>query len=59
MSINEEDKQMIREVIEIEGFDYAFCDYSNFDDIKDVEFHRAKREYIEAAKRLKQLLEME
>ena len=32
-----------------EGFDYAFRHYSSFDEVKDPEFHRLRRQYIKAA----------
>ena len=46
-------------VVENEGFDYAFRYYSNFTDVKDVEFHLLRKAYVEAAQRLADYLEIE
>lgn len=32
-----------------EGFDYCFRNYSNFDEVKDAEFHRLREAYVAAA----------
>ena len=32
----------VRQTVEHEGFDYAFIDYSSFNDIKDAEFHKLR-----------------
>lgn len=32
-----------------EGFDYAFRNYSSFDEITDPKFHQIRRQYIKAA----------
>ena len=45
-------KQSVLDVIDNEGFEYAFVDYSNFDDIKDEEFHKVRKAYLEARKKL-------
>ncbi len=39
-----------------EGFDYCFMHYSNWEEIKDKEFHRLRINYIEAAKKLRQYI---
>ncbi len=36
------------ETIECEGFDYAFTGYSNFEEVQDEEFHRLRKEYLQA-----------
>lgn len=43
-------------IIDQEGFDYAFCDYSNFEDVKDEEFHKLRKNYIEAKQALENYL---
>ncbi len=35
-----------------EGFNYCFDSYSDWDEIKDFEFHRLRVNYLEAAKKL-------
>jgi len=35
--------------VENEGFDYAFRNYSDFSEVKDEEFHKLRRAYVEAA----------
>lgn len=42
----------IREIVEQEGFDYAFNSYSDFCEIKDKEFHELRSAYCDAAKAL-------
>jgi len=43
-------------IVDCEGFDYAFCNYSDFKEVKDVEFQEARKVYEEAAKKLKQII---
>lgn len=45
--------QAVADIIECEGFEYAFCSYSDFEDIEDAEFHRLRRAFIQAAKALR------
>ena len=54
--MNDEQKDLVMGTVDREGFDYAFCDYSNFDFIKDAEFHEARKAYVEAAKKLKAII---
>ena len=42
--------------IEQEGFDYCFCSYSDFPEVKDVEFQKLRMAYVAAAKELKEYL---
>jgi hypothetical protein len=42
----------VRDRIELEGFDYAFRFYSNFEDVADPEFHRLREAYVDAAQAL-------
>lgn len=35
--------------VENEGFDYAFRNYSDFHEVKDEEFQKLRRAYVEAA----------
>lgn len=46
------DLDYIRETVNQEGFDYAFTGYSNFEEIKDKEFHRLREAYLKARKEL-------
>lgn len=36
-----------------EGFDYCFDGYSNWEEIKDKEFHRLRLQYLQSAKDLR------
>lgn len=45
--------------VENEGFDYAFCYYSNFEEIKDAKFHRLRKKYVEAARLLRDYIGLE
>jgi hypothetical protein len=38
----------VRQTIDIEGFDYAFVCYSDFDDINDAEFHKLRKDFLQA-----------
>ena len=40
--------------IEEEGLHYCFKHYSNFEEIKDEEFHRLRLNYLESAKLLEE-----
>lgn len=50
--INKEENKSIVGDIESEGFEYAFVHYSNYDDIKDSQFHRLRKAFLEARKDL-------
>ena len=54
--MEEDEREEILATVDNEGFDYAFCDYSEFKEIKDVEFHKARVKYVEAAKKLKEVI---
>jgi hypothetical protein len=49
----------VRDCVDFESFDYCFRGYSNFDDIKDEEFHRLRRQYVDAANALSEYLGIE
>lgn len=49
-------QKYIQEIVEFEGFEYAFCHYSDFKEIQDEEFHTARKAYEEAAKKLKKII---
>ncbi len=51
-----QEKEMVMGIVDNEGFDYAFCDYTNFPEIEDSEFHKAREKYVEAAKKLKEII---
>ena len=42
--------------VENEGFDYAFRNYSDFKEVKDNEFHKLRRAYVEAADALSEYI---
>ena len=49
----------LRDTIENEGFSYAFIGYSNFEEIKDEEFHKLRQVYVDAAKSLANYLNVD
>jgi hypothetical protein len=54
-----EDKQIVLDTIECEGFDYAFAGYSDFPQIEDKEFHEKRRAYLKARQDLAELIGFE
>ena len=46
----------VRYRIEEEGIDYTFLSYSNYEEIKDEEFHRLRLAFVEATKNLKKYI---
>lgn len=52
-------KEYIMAIVECEGFDYAFCHYSNFEEVVDEEFHEARKAYTEAANKLKKIIDLD
>lgn len=50
--MTDKEKNYVQSTIENEGFDYVFVHYSDFEDIKDEEFHRLRKEFIEARDKL-------
>lgn len=49
----------VRSRADQEGFDYCFCSYSDFEDIKDEQFHTLRRAYVKAAEALKAYLNID
>lgn len=49
-------KQAVMDVVDNEGFDYAFMHYSDFEDVEDEEFHTARKEYLKAREKLAKLI---
>jgi hypothetical protein len=49
----------IRDCIDNEGFDYCFIHYSNFENIKDDEFHKLIKEYKKAHAALAKYLKID
>lgn len=58
-TMNDDEARRVLDVVDSEGFDYAFRDYSDFKDIKDKEFHKLRIAYIEAAAALAAYIEVE
>jgi len=53
------DAEYVSGLIETEGFDYSFRFYSNFEEIKDPEFHELRKKYVEAANALENYIDEE
>ena len=47
-----EDWQFVQYRMKEEGFHYCFKHYSNFNEIKDVEFHKLRLKYLKSAELL-------
>ena len=48
-----ENFEMVRYRMKAEGFHYCFKNYSSFDEIKDPEFHKLRKYYLQHAELLK------
>ena len=48
----------VKECILIDGFDYTFIDYSNFEDVNDEKFHVLRKAYVKAHKDLYSYIEL-
>lgn len=55
--MTKQERQRVRNIVENEGFAYAFVDYSDFEEIKDEEFHKRRLAYVEAHKALADMFE--
>lgn len=44
--------ELVKDVIDNEGFEYTFINYSDFEDIDDELFHKLRIAYVEAAEAL-------
>lgn len=42
------DRTDVLATIENEGFDYCFVNYSDFKKVKDIEFHKLRKQYVAA-----------
>ncbi len=40
------DKQLVKDAVENEGFDYCFHSYSHFEEVKDKKFHELREAYL-------------
>lgn len=49
-SLKAHEHEYVCDVIEKEGFDYAFVHYSNFGNIDDEQFHVLRKKYLAARK---------
>jgi hypothetical protein len=47
-----ESLKYVRQIVDQEGFDYAFRHKTDFKEVKDEEFHRLRQAYVEAANAL-------
>lgn len=54
--MTEEEIEYLSEVIENEGLNYAFINYSSFENITNTEFHRLREAYVNAEERLEKFL---
>lgn len=49
-------KQAVMDIVDNEGFDYAFVHFSDFEDIENEEFHKLRKEYLNARQKLADLI---
>lgn len=57
--MTDDEKSIVNDIVESEGFDYAFRHYTSFDEIKDVKFHKLREKYIKAARNLIEYADIE
>ena len=50
--MTKQEKELVLDKIEDEGFDYCFIHYSDWEEIKDKKFHALREAYIKAATEL-------
>ena len=50
--MTEEEKDIVNQRIMQEGFDYTFYHYSNWNEIKDRQFHKLRKKYLESKNKL-------
>jgi hypothetical protein len=43
-------------IIYCEGYNYSFAEYSDFEEIKDEEFHKLRKDYVKAQEKLENYL---
>lgn len=53
------DLDYVRDTIECEGFEYAFVDYSHFEEVKDERFHELRRAFVKARQELAEYLNVD
>ena len=56
--MNKKDKKSLNEAIDNEGFDYCFCNYSSFDEIRDERFHELRKNYLDVRQALADYIEL-
>ncbi len=52
--MTKKDKTVLSHIIDADGFDYTFTEYSDFKGIEDVKFHKLREAYKKAAASLKE-----
>lgn len=57
--LNKKDRRYVSDIVENEGFDYAFRHYSNFEKIKDKKFHELREKYINAGNELEEYCDLD
>lgn len=57
MSNNLEDWEAVKYRMNEEGIDYCFENYSNWDEIKDEEFHRLRLEFLQYMKEIREYVD--
>lgn len=48
--------EYVQSCIDLEGFHYAFADYSNYEEVADPEFHKLRELYLLAAENLQKYI---
>jgi hypothetical protein len=54
--MTEKEKIRVDEIVQSEGFEYTFLNYSSFRDIKDEKFHQLRQAYIAAKLQLEEYI---
>lgn len=50
--LTDDEKEHIQAIIDNEGFEYTFVEYSRFNKVKDATFHKLRAEFIKAQRAL-------
>lgn len=57
--MDEVERQHVIGIIEDEGFEYAFVDYTDFEFVSDEKFHQLRAAYLDARNALVDYLDFE
>ena len=56
MPLSKQNKIYVKEIIDQEGFDYAFADYTDFKEIEDLKFPELRLVFLKAREDLRKYI---